>query len=123
MDAPLLVLSALASSAALLALWLSGARRCVKALPVLCAAALAVGVAVPLARTGKMEQPIMAKSKSKSKAARRSTADMPPPADPAALRLWLAVAEEIGPPPKPGMVPVQAYVCGGVRTPPWWEGK
>jgi hypothetical protein len=64
------------------------------------------------------EQPV---ARAKPKAQVPTT--MPPPADPVARRAWLAVAEEIGPPPLAGAVPVPASWSAGVRTPPRWGVK
>jgi hypothetical protein len=90
---------------------------------------LAAGSISYLAHDGRMETNHMAKqtkSSAQAKAKPRAAGASPlftPPSEPLAQRAWLAVAEEIGPPPAPGMLPVPASVCEGVRTPPRWEGK
>jgi hypothetical protein len=88
---------------------------------------LAVGSISYLAHDGRMEENHMAKTTKARAAAKPRAAGASPlftlPSEPLAQRAWLAVAEEIGPPPAPGMLPVPAVVCEGVRTPPRWEGK
>jgi hypothetical protein len=118
--------ASLAALAALVACLCRWHRRAVPAaVPV--GAALLLSLAAALYQPRRMEETHM-KQTTKARAAvkPRAAGASPlfvPPSEPLAQRAWLAVAEEIGPPPAPGMLPVQAFVCEGVRTPPRWEGK